>query len=123
MECKYHTILEQLHEAVWERIENHYDWPLFSYWLGDDSELGSIYKEVFQEVIEEQLTEEQNMLLEKKGVNLEKMISKWCANWKENHPDFQEQKMPHSCLRVKIYEYIICQLNKADIREIIGNPC
>jgi hypothetical protein len=123
MECIYHNILEQLHHVVWERIDNHYDWNMFGYWLGDESDLAGLYKETFEEIIGESLTEAQNTLLEKKGGNLETMIGKWSYRWKTNHPELQEQKMPKSCLKVKIYEHLIYQLNKSDIREIIGNPC
>jgi len=123
MECKYHNILEKLHEVVWERINNHYDWEFFDYWLGDESNLSRRYKDTFEEFIEEPLTEAQNALLEKKGNNLETMIGKWCGKWKINNPLLQNQKLPQSCLKIKIYEYIIYQINKADIRQIIGNPC
>lgn len=34
MECKYHKTLEKLHEAVWMRIDNYYDWEFFGFWLG-----------------------------------------------------------------------------------------
>jgi hypothetical protein len=123
MECKYHSILESLHQVVWERIDSHYDWDLFWFWLGDESNLAELYTETFEEVLESQLTEEQNTLLKKKGENLEKMIFKWNDKWKNNNPDLQNQKLPKSCLKIKIYEYILYQLNKGDIRGIIGNPC
>jgi hypothetical protein len=123
MECKYHTILDMLHAAIWERIDTHYDWVFFGYWLGDDSNLGFYYKETFEQIVEEPLTEEQNTLLEKKGSNLEIMICKWLSKWKTNNPEPPNEKMPGFCLKIKIYEYIIYQLNKADIREIIGIPC
>jgi hypothetical protein len=123
MECKYHNILEKIHEVLWVRINNHYDWEFFDYWLGDESNLSGCYKDTFEEFIEEPLTEAQNALLEKKGSNLEKMIGNWCYKWKKNNPELDNEKLPKSCLKVKIYEYIIYQLNKADIRQIIGNPC
>jgi len=123
MECTYHNILEKLHEVIWERIDNHYDWTFFDYWLGDESNLKECYKEIFEEIMEEPLTDEQNNLLDKKGRNLETMIGKWCYKWKTNNPELQEQKMPKLCLNRKIYEYIIYQLNKSDIKQITGNPC
>jgi len=120
-------VLEWLNDVIWERIDSHYDWVFFELWIGDESNLGRRYKESFEEIIEgihqETLTEIQKTLLEKKGENLETMICKWCYKWKLNHPDVQNQKLPKSCLKIKIYEYIIYQLNKPDLRQIIGPPC
>jgi hypothetical protein len=123
MECNYHNILETLSVVVWERIGTHYDWPFFGFWLGDESYLGDLYKETFEEIIGNQITETQITLLKKKGENLEKMIHKWCHAWKMSHQELQDQQLPESCLKIKIYEYIIYQLNKQDLREIIGERC
>jgi len=123
MECKYHTILESLNEVVWGRIESYYNWEMFELWLGDESNLARRYKETFEQVVETPLTEEQIALLEKKGYNLEVMIGKWCSKWKTSHPDLQNEKMPESCLKLKIYEHIIYQLNRPDIIAIIGPSC
>lgn len=123
MECNYHVILETLNAAIWERIGTHYTWDFFDYWLGDDSNLGRLYREIIEEIKGEPLTEEQNTLLNKKGENLEKMIGKWCGRWETNNPGLQDQRMPPTCLQIKIHEYIINQFNKRDIKEIVGNPC
>jgi len=123
MECKYHKILEELYQSLLHRVESHYEWPYFEYWLGDESYLGNIYKEKVEEILEEPLTEGQKALLEKKGENLETRIHKWCSTWKTNNPELQNQRMPITCLRVKIYQYLLYQLNKADMIAIIGNPC
>jgi hypothetical protein len=123
MDCKYHIILESLHAVIWERIDIHYIHNFFQYWLGDQSNLGGLYKEIFEEILEEPLTDIQISLLEKKGENLETIIGKWSNKWKENNPEVQNQQLPKSCLKIKIYEYLIYQLNKQDIREIIGNYC
>lgn len=123
LDCLYHTILYKLNENIWNRIENRYDWDCFFYWLDDESNLAKIYVESFQEHIEESLSDEQITLLQKKGYNLEKMIEKWCTKWHENNPIFQTIKMPKSCLKLKIFEYIICQLKKKDIVAIIGEYC
>jgi len=120
MECKYHTIIEQLNEIIWERIDSYYLSPYFYFWLGDQSNLGKRYKETFEEIMEEPLSEEQIALIKKKGDNLETMIHKWCNRWKNNN---QNEELPSSCLKIKIYEYIIYQLNKRDLREIIGISC
>lgn len=123
MECKYHTILNSLYEVIWDRIESHYNWSMFCYWLGDESDLATRYKETFEQVVETPLTPEQIKLLEKKGCNLEVMIGKWCGKWKENHPHLENETMPESCLKLKIFEHIIYQLNKPDIIAIIGPSC
>lgn len=123
MECKYHKVLEKLHDAIWIRINNYYDWEFFGYWLGDESNLAGYYREVFEEILDEPLTESQINLLNKKGENLENMIGKWLSKWIENNPNIQNQKMPKSCLNVKMYEYIIYQLNKPDMIILIGNKC
>jgi len=123
MECNYHVILETLNAAIWERIGTHYIWDFFDYWLGDESNLGRLYRETIEEITGEPLTEEQNTLLNKKGENLEKVIGKWCGRWERNNPGLQDQRMPPTCLQIKIHEYIIYQFNKRDIKEIVGNPC
>jgi hypothetical protein len=123
MECKYHRILQKLHETVWNRIDSYYDWDFFWYWLGDESALGRRYREVFEEILEEPLTESQINLLNNKGGNLETMIGKWDSKWKENNPNLGNEKIPRPCLKVKMYEHIIYQLNKPDILQIIGNRC
>jgi hypothetical protein len=123
MECNYHVILETLNATIWERIGTHYNWDFFDYWLGDESNLGRLYRETIEEITGEPLTEEQNTLLNKKGENLEKMIGKWCGRWERNNPGLQDQRMPPTCLQIKIHEYIIYQFNKRDIKEIVGNPC
>lgn len=123
IECKYHTALESIFDTVWDKIESHYDWEFFNYWLGDESNLGRIYKETFFFLLGETFTEEQQSRVEKKGQNLEGVIIKWLTTWKQQHPNLPNEKMPKSCLRNKIYQYIIYQLNKPDMRQIIGNPC
>lgn len=123
MDCIYHKILEKLNDIIWEIIENEYDSPYFSLWLGDESYLGRIYKETFEEILEGPLTDTQISIIEKNGVNLEIIINKWCKKWKTNNPELQNQKLPKYCLKIKIYEYIIYQLNRSDLSEIIGRPC
>ena len=122
-ECKYHTALETLADTIWERINDHYDWDVFDYWLGDESNLGKIYQETFQFLLGTDFTDEHQTLLEKKGENLEITIAKWLSTWKQKHPNLPNEKMPKSCLRNKIYQYIIYQLNKPDLKPLIGNPC
>jgi hypothetical protein len=123
MECKYHRILEKLNDVIWNRIDSHYDWQFFGYWLGDDSRLCLSYKTVIEEILEEPLTAEQNTIIEKCGNNLESVIGKCCRKWQDNHPELQNEKMPRFCLRIKIYQYIIYQLKKPYMISIIGNPC
>jgi len=123
MECNYHKIIEGLNEVIWDRIDSYYDWEMFRYWLGDESELGEFYVDVFEEILQTQLTEENRELIKKKGYNLEVMIGKWCAKWKSNHPETENEKLPSNCLKIKINEYIINQMNKPDILAIIGSPC
>jgi nitrogen fixation protein len=123
MECNYHRILDILYDNVWERINDHYEWQFFWYWLGDESNLSRIYKESFEQVIG-QLTPEQIVIVEKKGVNLEKAIGKWGGKWNTDHPDLpNDTNMPILCLMQKIREYIVYQLNKPDIVAIIGREC
>lgn len=79
MECNYHVILETLNAAIWERIGTHYTWDFFDYWLGDDSNLGRLYREIIEEIKGEPLTEQQNTLLNKKGGKLRK--NDWQMVW------------------------------------------
>jgi hypothetical protein len=123
MDCKYHAIIDILNRAVCERIEEHYTWDFFWYWLGDESNLGRRYKESFEEVIGEPLNDTHIALLENKGRNLEKMIGKWSYKWHRDNPALQNENMPIFCVKKKIHEYLINQLKKPDIIEIIGNPC
>lgn len=121
-ECNYHKVLESLYDSVWHRIDNHYQWEFFFYWLGDESELDRIYNEVFEEVLGE-LTPAQGAILGKKGVNLEKAIGKWCGKWTTEHPELPNQNMPKICLSKKIHEHLMYQLSRPDIVEIIGRKC
>ena len=123
MECNYHRILDILYDNVWERINDHYEWQFFWYWLGDESDLARVYKESFEQVIG-QLTPEQIVIVEKKGVNLEKAIEKWGGKWKTDHPGIpRDTNMPILCLMQKIREHIVYQLHKPDIVAIIGRQC
>jgi hypothetical protein len=123
MVCKYHIILAILYDTVCERIHSKYNWQLFDYWLGDDSNLARRYVESFQEIIEAPLTQEQKLLLEKKGQNLEKMIAKWRLNWKNNHPNLPNDELPETCLYSKILEYMTKQLLKDDLKALIIDYC
>ncbi len=119
MECKYHILLEQLTDIVWNRINTHYNWDFFNYWLGDESDLGRYYKEAFEQTLDVVLTEDQILLIEKKGRNLERMIDRWCGKWKAIY----NTQLPILCLKSKIHVHIAYQLNKRDITDIIGIQC
>jgi hypothetical protein len=123
IECKYHTALETIYDTVWEKIDSRYNWDVFDYWLADESNLGRIYEETFHLLLGDAFTDEHKSLLGKKGDNLEATIGKWLSTWKQNHPNLPNEKMPKSCLRNKIYQYIIYQLNKPDLRILIGSSC
>ena len=123
MECNYHNTLDTVFHSVWERIHTHYIMNFFDYWLGDESDLSNIYKEVFEVVLGNPLTPEDRTIVEKKGINLENAIGKWCSKWKREHPDIQDGRLPRDCLKQKIHEYLIKQFNKPDIIRIIGAPC
>ena len=123
MECKYHRILALLYDNVSERICSRYGWIMFDLWLGDDSNLARRYVESFQNIIETPLTEEQKLLLEKKGQNLEKIIAKWRLNWKNNHSDLPNDELPESCLCSKMLDYMTKQLMKDDLKLLIIDYC
>lgn len=123
MECNYHNILDMLIWTISERIETHYVFPMFKYWLGDNSFLSELYVQAFNAVLDEPLTDEQLALIERKGVNLEKTIHSWLNIWRRNNPAPENGRLPLFCLKHKIHEYIIYQLKQADIRAIIGEPC
>jgi hypothetical protein len=120
MECNYHKILERLIVAIWERIDQPYHWRFFDLWLADESDLDNVYIHVFQEILGETFNEEQIAKIKNIGINLEKIIRKWYNKWKLNNSTLEISKR---CLKQKIYEYLIYQLNKQDIIVIIGNSC
>ncbi len=122
--CKYHSALQYLHERVFERFEEHYDWEFFDLWFGDDSYFDSIYRQVFATILSpEVLTPEQREIVERKGRNLEETIKKWLRKWKDAHPNLPNEKMPIECIKEKMYAYIAYQLKQRDLRQIVGNPC
>lgn len=128
IECTYHTILTTITEEINQRLEDNYNWQFFDLWINDDTEIsfGRIYREAFEiynEMIHQQFTQEQLDIVENKGRNLQQVIVRWLNKWKENHPNLPNEKMPLSCLRYKIHEYIIYQLKQRDMRQIVGNPC
>ena len=59
MECKYHRILEKLHYVICDLIDIHYIADFFEIWIWDTSQIHIVYKEVFEEILEEPLTDEQ----------------------------------------------------------------
>jgi hypothetical protein len=125
-ECKYHLLLSTLYERISARLESYYDWEMFNYWIGDESAFASRYRETFVvifAIFHEGLTPEQLENIEKKGRNLEEQIPKWLQKWRTAHPNLPNEKMPFSCLKNKIYEYIIYQFRQRDLKELIGNPC
>jgi hypothetical protein len=126
-DCPYHIFLRSITHQVNESLDEHYEWQLFDYWLGDDSNFGRIYRDCislyFSEFLNTPLTQEQLNIIENKGRNLEQTISKWLQKWKRNHPTLPNEKMPLSCLKDKVGEYIAYQLKQRDIRQIVGNPC
>ncbi len=123
MDCKYHTILSKLNECLWDRINSRYDWELFWYWLGDESALASRYKNIFEEVLNITLSDEQSTIVRKLGYNMEHMIGVWSQKWHIKHPELQNQEMPKFCLKQKMHEFLIYQLNKKKIRSIIDDYC
>ncbi len=127
IECRYHTILCTITEEVNDRLENHYNWEFFHYWLGDESDFADVYRNSFNDILRihfnTQLTPGQLELIESKGRNLEEIIGKWLRKWKDEHPDKPNEKMPCSCLKYKIHEYVVYQLKSQDLRAIVGNPC
>jgi hypothetical protein len=78
---------------------------------------------IFAAFFHETLTQEQIELIRKKGRNLEETITKWLHKWKVTHPDMPNEKMPISCVKHKIYEYIAYQLKQRDMRQLVGSPC
>ena len=122
MECKYHKLVGRLDVVISERILSRYDWIMFDLWLGDESNLRTRYIDTFEEILEIELTEEQKILVGKKGDNLENAIAKWRKKFKNDHPTSNEN-LPILCAFAKISEYIINQLRKPDLRSIINDYC
>ena len=127
IECRYHTLLCTLTETINERLEDYYNWEFFGYWLGDESNFDGIYTDSFRNILSmffnTQLNEEQRELIRNKGRNLEINIGNWLRKWKNDHPERVNEKMPLSCLKYKIHEYIVYQLRGNDLRNLVGNPC
>jgi hypothetical protein len=124
-ECKYHMFLTTLTEEISEKLDDHYNWQFFHYWLGDESNFGGVYRgafEIYNEIFNGNFTEEQLELVANKGRNLEHTIKGWLERWKARHPN-DEGKMPLSCLKHKVYEYIVYQLKQPDMRELVGRAC
>ena len=125
-ECKYHVLSTSISEQIYEKIENHYDWDFFYYWLGDSTEtnFADCYREGFESLCFlyslPDLSQEQIELVENKGRNLEEAIGKWFTKFHISRPN---EKIPLQCLKQKINEYVSYQLKKPEIRRIIGNPC
>ncbi len=126
-ECRYHSILTMITEEVFEKLDTDYDWEFFDYWLGNESNFGNLYREGFalfwNMILHSTLTEEQLSLVESKGRNLEFTIRNWLQKWKAAHPNSGNEKMPLSCLKHKIFEYVAYQLRQPDLRQLVGNPC
>jgi len=125
-ECTYHIFLRTLTERIYEKLDERYNWDLFIYWLGDESNFARVYREAFEvynEIFNGQYTDEQLNLVEKKGMNLETTMGTWLQKWSADHPNIPDGKMPLSCLKHKVYEYIVYQLKQQDMRQLVGNPC
>jgi hypothetical protein len=112
MECNYHKVIPYIIHFVTEKIDEHWEWQYFSYWLGDDSELGAIYIEGVNSFIPT-ISQEQENYIKNLGVNLEKQIAKW--RYQQNNNE--------GCVREKIREYIYYQFKNPKLRAIVGNPC
>lgn len=112
MECNYHKVISYIIYFVTETIDENWDSVYFNYWLGDDSELGSIYIEGVNSFIPA-IEQEQEDCLRNLGINLEKQIAKWRYQLHNNE----------GCVREKIREYIYYQFKNPKIRAIVGNPC
>jgi len=127
LECRYHSLLTMITEEVFEKLDSHYEWQFFGFWLGDESEFGRVYREGFalfwDMILHSTLTDEQRTMIESKGRNLEVTIEKWLQKWKAAHPNEGDSKMPLSCLKHKIFEYVTYQLRQPDLRQLVGNPC
>ena len=112
--CRYHRICMSITGKITDKLDEKIDWEFFMYWLGDESGFGTSYRESFQEHLETNLTAEQTSLVERFGRNLENRIAKW----KTTNPN-----ITWICLVHKINEYITYQLNKPNIKLIIGEYC
>lgn len=123
MDCRFHSYLGMLNEAIFERLDSHYDWELFRYWLGDESNLSKVYTDTYELVFQTELTVEQKNILIKKGDNLEEKIRKWRSQWKAKHPELTNEYISLYCLKIKIQEYLIYQLNKPEVTAFLGEPC
>jgi hypothetical protein len=95
------------------KIFDKYEWPMFWYWLGDESNFAGTYRDAFQEVLPT-LSQEQTGLIENKGRNLENIIHKWRSS---------NTTITLTCLQFKIYDFITYQFKKNDLKSIIGVPC
>ena len=62
---------------ITDKLDEKIDWEFFMYWLGDESDFGTSYRQSFQEHLETNLTAEQTSLVERFGRNLENRIAKW----------------------------------------------
>jgi hypothetical protein len=112
MDCNYHKIVPTIIHLVSERIDDHYEWDMFSYWLGDESNLGRRYVDTVRNLIPT-INEEQVTYLEKMGSNLETQIGKWRS----------QQHNTKNCVLVKMREYIYYQFKRPRARAIVGHPC
>jgi hypothetical protein len=106
--CSLHMCIDELTTAITEDIQPHYVAGWLKYWLGDESHFDNLYLEKVEEYSYRPLTDQEKVIIKRKGINLERIIERWLnANPTISIVDLVD----------KITQYIKAQFKKEDLQQ------
>jgi len=105
--CLFHICIDELTTAINEQIKIYYNIEWFKYWLGDESHFDELYFEKVEEYSYRPLTDQEQALIKRKGINLERII----ARWLNANPTISLDN-----LEDKITQYIKKEFKKEDLK-------
>jgi hypothetical protein len=110
--CSIHLCIDELTTTINEQIRIYFNIEWFKYWLGDESHFDELYFEKVEEYSYRPLTDQDETIIKRKGINLERIIERWInANPTISLDDLED----------KIAQHIKGQFKKEDLQQYFEN--
>jgi hypothetical protein len=106
--CSIHLCIDELTSDINEQIRIYYTADYLKYWIGMDSFFNNLYFKKVEEYSYRPLTGQDENIIKRKGVNLERIIERWLnANPVISLDNLED----------KITRYIRVQFKNEDLKE------
>jgi hypothetical protein len=110
--CSLHECINDLTTQINEDIRVHHTAGWLKYWVGADSYFDKLYFDKVEEYSYRPLTDQEEVFIKRKGVNLERIIDRWL----NANPTISLEDIETS-----VEAYILKQFKKADLKDLFDD--